>query len=144
MTVLHLKVYFKSNIGLHFYIIYILATLLGGCKHAIAFLMWIHRRSEEPTEIECYWKKSSLSSVGSKHKCITVEEFGAPPEKRLASSTLGSFLQAVIRQGKEKGSTMQLLKYYSQEEEWTQLSIIGSLFYGRWRKKCCRFNIIWK
>ncbi|GBP54758.1 hypothetical protein EVAR_90042_1 [Eumeta japonica] len=35
----------------------------GGCKHAIAFLMWLHRRSEEPscTSVECYWKKSKLS-----------------------------------------------------------------------------------
>ncbi|XP_017298545.1 uncharacterized protein LOC108252092 [Diaphorina citri] len=38
----------------------------GGCKHKIAFLMWIHRRSEEPTpmEIQSYWKKSTLSSAG--------------------------------------------------------------------------------
>ncbi|VVC89749.1 unnamed protein product [Leptidea sinapis] len=30
----------------------------GGCKHAMAFLMWIHRRSEDPscTSIECYWR----------------------------------------------------------------------------------------
>ncbi|GBP90081.1 hypothetical protein EVAR_27069_1 [Eumeta japonica] len=36
----------------------------GGCKHAIAFLMWLHRRSEEPscTSVECYWKKSKLQS----------------------------------------------------------------------------------
>ncbi|KAI5721279.1 hypothetical protein M8J77_020779 [Diaphorina citri] len=38
----------------------------GGCKHKIAFLMWIHRRSEEPspTEIQSYWRKSTLSSAG--------------------------------------------------------------------------------
>ncbi|GBP81669.1 hypothetical protein EVAR_63156_1 [Eumeta japonica] len=37
----------------------------GGCKHAIAFLMWIHRRSEEPscTSVECYWMKSKLSGL---------------------------------------------------------------------------------
>lgn len=39
----------------------------GGCKHAIAFLMWVHRRSEEPscTSVECYWKKFRLSRVGT-------------------------------------------------------------------------------
>lgn len=33
----------------------------------MAFLLWIHRRSEEPsvTSKECYWKKSSLSNVGT-------------------------------------------------------------------------------
>ncbi|XP_033226060.1 uncharacterized protein LOC117178739 [Belonocnema kinseyi] len=32
---------------------------LGGCKHTVAFLMWLHRRSEDPspTEVECNWKK---------------------------------------------------------------------------------------
>ena len=39
------------------------AASKGGCKHAIAFLMWLHRRSEEPatTAVKCYWKKSTLS-----------------------------------------------------------------------------------
>ncbi|KAF5306120.1 hypothetical protein FQA39_LY09098 [Lamprigera yunnana] len=37
----------------------------GGCKHAIVLLMWIHRRSEEPscTEVQCYWLKSKLSEL---------------------------------------------------------------------------------
>ncbi|KAJ8720544.1 hypothetical protein PYW08_006009 [Mythimna loreyi] len=32
----------------------------GGCKHAAALLLWLHRRSEEPpvTSVTCYWKKS--------------------------------------------------------------------------------------
>lgn len=36
----------------------------GGCKHHIAFIGWIHRRSEEPTktEVECYWKKKFIVS----------------------------------------------------------------------------------
>ncbi|GBP88368.1 hypothetical protein EVAR_52673_1 [Eumeta japonica] len=48
----------------------------GGCKHAIAFLMWLHRRSEEPscTSVECYWKKSKLSRVGSSMKYMTAKE----------------------------------------------------------------------
>ena len=29
--------------------------------------MWLHKRSEDlsPTETECYWKKATLSSVGT-------------------------------------------------------------------------------
>ncbi|GBP91015.1 hypothetical protein EVAR_60490_1 [Eumeta japonica] len=48
----------------------------GGCKHAIAFLMWIHRRSEEPscTSVECYWMKSKLSRAGSTLKYLTARE----------------------------------------------------------------------
>lgn len=47
-------------------IYFILNYIAGGCKHQVAFLLWLHRRSEEPsvTSKECYWKKSSLSSVG--------------------------------------------------------------------------------
>ncbi|KAI4468042.1 hypothetical protein MML48_2g00016748 [Holotrichia oblita] len=35
----------------------------GGCKHCIAFLMWLHRRSEEPapTTVTCYWKSQFCS-----------------------------------------------------------------------------------
>ncbi|CAH2088602.1 unnamed protein product [Euphydryas editha] len=49
------------------------AASAGGCKHAVAFLMWTHRRSEEPssTEIECYWKKPILSRIGTTLKYVT-------------------------------------------------------------------------
>ncbi|KAH9627674.1 hypothetical protein HF086_016828 [Spodoptera exigua] len=49
---------------------------LGGCKHSVAFLMWVHRRSEEPacTSTECYWKKSKLAKVGTTLKFTTVKQ----------------------------------------------------------------------
>lgn len=52
------------------------AASAGGCKHAVAFLMWVHRRSEEPscTSVECYWKKPTLSQVGTSVKFITVDQ----------------------------------------------------------------------
>lgn len=48
----------------------------GCCKHAVAFLMWTHRRSEEPscTATECYWKKSKLSKVGTTLKFIKIKD----------------------------------------------------------------------
>ncbi|XP_026322183.1 uncharacterized protein LOC113231862 [Hyposmocoma kahamanoa] len=48
----------------------------GGCKHAVAFLMWLHRRTEEPacTSVECYWKKSNLAKVGSTFKIINAKD----------------------------------------------------------------------
>ncbi|GBP79111.1 hypothetical protein EVAR_54471_1 [Eumeta japonica] len=48
----------------------------GGCKHAIALLMWVHRRSEEPscTEVQCYWQKSKLSRVGTTLKFISAKD----------------------------------------------------------------------
>ncbi|KAL4704353.1 hypothetical protein ACJJTC_010738 [Scirpophaga incertulas] len=52
------------------------AASVDGCKHAVAVLMWLHRRNEEPscTQVECYWKKSLLSKVGTSLKSITAKE----------------------------------------------------------------------
>ncbi|XP_046392244.1 uncharacterized protein LOC124160435 [Ischnura elegans] len=57
------------------------AASTGGCKHAVALLFWLHRRSEEPakTSTECYWKKSRLSSIGTGKKFITADEMGRAP-----------------------------------------------------------------
>lgn len=42
----------------------------------MAALLWLHRRSEEPsvTSVDCYWKKSKLSSVGTSLKYVTLNE----------------------------------------------------------------------
>ncbi|KAJ8928333.1 hypothetical protein NQ314_019117 [Rhamnusium bicolor] len=50
----------------------------GGCKHSIAFLMWLHRRSEEaaPTSVSCYWIKPVLSRVGSNIKFVKAVDIG--------------------------------------------------------------------
>lgn len=53
------------------------AAFAGGCNHTVAFLMWLHRRSEEPspTETTCYWKRSKMSKIGTALKFITLESF---------------------------------------------------------------------
>lgn len=49
---------------------------IGGCKHALAFLMWVHRRNEDksPTDVACYWKKPAMAGIGSSIKFITAKE----------------------------------------------------------------------
>lgn len=49
---------------------------VGGCKHAVAFLACLYRRSEEPspTSIACYWQKPELSEVGSNIKFIKIKD----------------------------------------------------------------------
>lgn len=61
----------------------------GGCKHAIAFLFWLHRRSEEPSPTEelCYWKKSDLSKVGTSQKFLLLSDITKTPTVRTDSST---------------------------------------------------------
>lgn len=84
----------------------------GGCKHAIAFLMWTHRRSEEPscTEVECYWKKSTLSRVGTTIKYVTVEQLCKKkvPHHDTSSDLFAEFLQEAK---KRKVPNCELLKY---------------------------------
>lgn len=83
----------------------------GGCKHAIAFLMWVHRRSEEPscTAVECYWKKSKLSRVGSSLKFMTAKELSNGNQLLPANmSVLTEFLDEAK---KRKIQNCELLKY---------------------------------
>ncbi|KAL4710789.1 hypothetical protein ACJJTC_009338 [Scirpophaga incertulas] len=68
----------------------------GGCKHAVAFLMWVHRRSEEPsvTSVECYWMKSKLSRVGTTIKYLTAKDLSnAKPSLPSNSVVLEKFIE---------------------------------------------------
>nr|XP_026492169.1 uncharacterized protein LOC113397863 [Vanessa tameamea] len=89
----------------------------GGCKHAIAFLMWCHRRSEEPscTSIQCYWKKSTLAKIGSSIKVITTKDMikkkiKTDESKRIdtVTSVVNNFL---TESKKRKITTCQYLKH---------------------------------
>lgn len=88
------------------------AASAGGCKHAVAFLMWAHRRSEEPpcTSIECYWKKPTLSKVGTTVKSITVEQLCKRnvPHKPSSTAVYDDF---ILEAKKRKVETCELLKY---------------------------------
>ncbi|XP_028177249.1 uncharacterized protein LOC114365027 [Ostrinia furnacalis] len=72
------------------------AASAGGCKHAVAFLMWVHRRSEEPacTSVECYWRKPTLSKVGTTLKYITVQQLSKKeiPHRPSVTSVYDGFL----------------------------------------------------
>lgn len=88
--------------------------ITGGCKHGIAFLMWINRRYESasPTEVECYWKKSSLSNIGTSKKFITTNEMtknSKPTTEDLGDNS--NFLNKVVEQAKEKQFDSQLSRY---------------------------------
>lgn len=84
----------------------------GGCKHAVAFIMWVHRRSEEPscTSIECYWKKSRLAKVGTTLKFITSKELSKRnPQSYLPDPTV---LTEFLKEGMERNiKDVQLLKH---------------------------------
>ena len=62
----------------------------GGCKHAVAVLAWLQRRSSDPpsTAVTCYWTERTLALVGTEIKgiCLVQESKTAkklPLKKRL-------------------------------------------------------------
>lgn len=90
------------------------SLFLGGCKHALAFLMWLHRKSENrsPTEVECYWSKPILANVGTTKKYVTVEELSkngiTAPKNRIDNS---SFFTTLIQKSKEKNVDSQITRH---------------------------------
>ncbi|KAI4468019.1 hypothetical protein MML48_2g00001854 [Holotrichia oblita] len=100
------------------------AAHLGGCKHAVAFLAWLHRMSEDPpsTSIKCYWKKSKLATIGTSLKFIKAKEMGGPPKS--AQERNSNFLEKVIDYSMKIGHIdSQLTKYYKEFSPSERLSI---------------------
>lgn len=86
--------------------------------------MWLHRRSEEPspTDIECYWRKSILSQVGSSIKFIMVKDFQSNKEVSTVTKNFNTLEEFVKRtQGKEVNA--QILKYFNPIDFKRSLSI---------------------
>ncbi|CAK1585692.1 unnamed protein product [Parnassius mnemosyne] len=88
------------------------AASAGGCKHAVAFLMWVLRRSDEPacTSIECYWKKPTLSKVGTTLKYITVQQMSKKEVPHRPSSS-ALYTEFISEAKKRKIDNCELLKY---------------------------------
>lgn len=99
---------------------------LGGCKHAMAFLMWLHRRSEEPapTEVICYWKKSALSQVGSEEKFIEATRIGKKLKKTVITTpdTTG-FLEETVDFLKNTNYSCPIGSHYGILSEVKKLSV---------------------
>ncbi|KAG8179957.1 hypothetical protein JTE90_015406 [Oedothorax gibbosus] len=75
---------------------------LGGCKHAVAFIAWVHRRTEEPspTSVANYWKKSKLSKVGTTVKFIRAKDLpsGKKTAPSIQSASNGNFLDCFLEE----------------------------------------------
>ncbi|CAH0546595.1 unnamed protein product [Brassicogethes aeneus] len=95
------------------------AASAGGCKHAIAFLMWLHRRSEEPepTATVCYWKKSRLAQVGTSMKFITSKDIfnemqnNIKEEKEEMELKADTFLEKLLSEMTIRQSKFQISRH---------------------------------
>ncbi|KAI4458070.1 hypothetical protein MML48_7g00011771 [Holotrichia oblita] len=86
-----------------------------GCKHAVAFLMWLHRRSEEVavTSTTCYWKKPALAEVGQSTKYATLAMLtGKTPPPLEPKTTIfhkAVVLYDVVRSKRKEGYLPELI-----------------------------------
>lgn len=117
--------YLLINFGINTFYSSLFSHTLGGCKHAVAFLTWLHRRSEDPptTSITCYWKKSALSAVGTSLKFIKAKELGKIKIDDVSYQN-SNFLNQVIDHSLELGRVNAVLtKYYKTFSTTEELSL---------------------
>lgn len=106
----------------------------GGCKHALAFIMWVHRRSEEPapTEVTSYWKKPVLSTVGTSLKYVSAMNFCKKTSLKSSGETsnVSDFQKETVRCALAVNAEGHILKYTSEawDDEFAPLSIYKILF----------------
>jgi hypothetical protein len=119
------------------------AASLGGCKHAVALVFWLHRRCYEPspTEVKCYWNKSVLGQVGTTTPFVRVADLNSKKQKTCHSSNNasddcgifemhGDFLAEVIRIGRESNCRGELLAHFdpSYRKQFENLEIHCLMF----------------
>ncbi|XP_011858943.1 PREDICTED: uncharacterized protein LOC105556460, partial [Vollenhovia emeryi] len=96
----------------------------GGCKHAIAFLMWVHRRSEEPepTATVCYWKKPRLAQVGFNVRSIKAKDLLQSKQTSVLPNNSG-FLQTVLQEMEKNNFDSQLSRHFVHVKSHRDLSV---------------------
>ena len=90
------------------------------CKHTLAVVAWLHRRSEEPppTDTVCYWRRAKLSRVGTLVKSVPIYQCRSRPRKEVmeaqhGSHVPGSFLADVLQ--KASGSDIDAPLFYHSD-----------------------------
>ena len=78
----------------------------GGCKHVAALVLWLHRRSSDPsvTEVTCYWRKARLSNVANLSP-IKAKSLGSGKNRKgdVRDVKRQNFLQSCLEHAKETG-----------------------------------------
>lgn len=73
---------------------------IGGCKHAVAFLAWLQRRTEEPspTEVKSYWRQSLLHKSLNQENIPKAIDMGMKRRKHQLVVTDGSCKKMFIEE----------------------------------------------
>ncbi|XP_046629068.1 uncharacterized protein LOC124309448 [Neodiprion virginianus] len=100
------------------------AASAGGCKHAIAVLMWVHRRSEEtePTATVCFWKKARLAQVASNVRSLKAKDMRqSKVQTELPDNT--TFFKTLLDEMKKRQFDRQISRYYIKTDSNKVLSL---------------------
>ncbi|XP_072387374.1 uncharacterized protein [Diabrotica undecimpunctata] len=100
----------------------------GGCKHTVAFLMWLFKISEAPatTSVKCYWMKPALSNVGSNVKFIKAKDFNKDCATISEITEDNEFCNTFISECKKRNANnIQIMTYFKD----VNLEMKASLHY---------------
>ncbi|KAJ8909294.1 hypothetical protein NQ315_017029 [Exocentrus adspersus] len=113
-----------------------------GCKHALSFVMWVHRRSEEPspTDVTSYWVKPRLAKIGTSLKFIAASDFSedfnfSNPRPSTSGDTLtpaapqSTFKEDLLNVAAANQLEGQIMKHSSTcNEQYVALSVFKQIF----------------
>lgn len=74
--------------------------------------MWIHRKSENPsTEVECYWRRSTLGSIRSTKQCIGSHELSNTSKAESSLVNNSQFRHKLLKKAHQLQLSSQLSPY---------------------------------
>ncbi|CAG4970866.1 unnamed protein product [Colias eurytheme] len=94
------------------------AAAAGGCKHAICFVIWLVKRSDEPsvTSTVCYWTKPRLAAAVTDKQFVLAKNLGRKrkvPEDINVNVTLSTFTNECNLRNISEG---MILKYCQEQQ----------------------------
>ncbi|KAJ8674378.1 hypothetical protein QAD02_012823 [Eretmocerus hayati] len=126
------------------------AASKGGCKHTVAFIAWMYRKSQEPspTSVQCYWKKPLLSTVGGSLKFVTIKDMLSSEVTGLTKPSAkivcngkkrDDFLQLVLKDDRAKKSEGHIFKFFNPNRVQLMSLHYLSITYGGDRNNVSEF-----
>lgn len=109
---------------------------LGGCKHAIAVIGWLHRRTEDKasTSQACYWQKPTLSKISTHNETFKVAEIHRKAERDQESTMneyeLMEFVEDVILEGRNNNFNGVISNILKVDKHVTSMHNCVSLYSG--------------
>lgn len=107
----------------------------GGCKHGICFIMWLIKRSEEPsvTSVKCYWSRPKLNVAVTTDKFVLAAQI-KKSNKEIERETNSIDLNVFLSECRKRNITGSLITNYksakSTLDKYTLFHIILEYLHG--------------